>query len=88
MPGQHEKPIGGHAVCAIGFSDIKKSSDGKHVGYFKIRNSWGPNWGLEGYFWMPYDYIKAGLCSDAWVITQNEVDLVKENNQLADPTIA
>jgi len=92
LPGPHEQSIGGHAICAVGYSDSMKSSDGKHVGYFKIRNSWGNQWGIvanneRGYFWMPYDYVKAGLCSDAWVVTQNEADLVHENKKLANPVL-
>ena len=90
LPGPMEQPIGGHAVCIVGFSDTMKSADGKHVGYFKVRNSWGPDWGISGgtqpggYFWMPYDYLNAGLCSDAWVISKNEASLVALNKQMAE----
>ncbi len=89
MPEKHEKSIGGHAVVCVGYSSTMKV--GNTVGYFKIRNSWGTNWGISGggepggYFWMPYSYIS--LCSDAWIITQNEADLVQENKKLADPSI-
>ena len=50
--------IGGHAVVVVGYS-------GTH---FIVRNSWG-NWGLEGHFLMPYDYIlDPGLADDFWTV--------------------
>jgi C1A family cysteine protease len=34
-----------------------------------VRNSWGPGWGLKGYFTLPYAYlIQGGLSSDFWTI--------------------
>ncbi len=91
MPGPSEQSIGGHAVVCVGYSDTMKSTDGKHIGYLKVRNSWGPNWGIEangskGYFWMPYTYIN--LCSDAWVITKNEATMVKLNKEMSEPVKA
>jgi C1A family cysteine protease len=87
LPGPREKPIGGHAVLCVGYSDTMKSADGKTCGYFKVRNSWGVNWGVAGgnqnggYFWMPYSYLP--LCDDSWVITKNEGQMVKLNKQLS-----
>jgi Papain family cysteine protease len=44
---------GGHAVCIVGYDD------NKFGGAFKIINSWGKNFGEEGYFWIRYsDYKK------------------------------
>lgn len=40
---------GGHAVTVIGYDDTR---DG---GSFEIINSWGSEWGEDGYFWMSYD---------------------------------
>ena len=51
----------GHSMCAVGYSDSEK--------VFIIRNSWGPDWGLAGYFTMPYPYLLQGtLASDFWTI--------------------
>ena len=61
MPGKDEKLLGGHAVMCVGFSDSKKK--------FIIRNSWGVNWGDDGYFYMPYEFMtNKDLCSDFWII--------------------
>lgn len=61
MPKPGENILGGHAVCAIGFDDNKQS--------FIVKNSWGPNWGLNGYFYFPYEYMaNENLTSDFWVI--------------------
>jgi C1A family cysteine protease len=48
MPRFGEQPIGGHEVLLVGYDDA--------TGYFKVRNSWGSGWGLNGYFLMPYAY--------------------------------
>jgi C1A family cysteine protease len=57
MPAQGEKSIGGHEVLMVGYDDATQ--------LFKIRNSWGPGWGLDGYFFMPYAYASdTNLASD------------------------
>ena len=57
MPTLGEQPIGGHAVLLVGYDDATK--------LFKARNSWGPGWGLSGYFLMPYAYAtNTDLASD------------------------
>jgi C1A family cysteine protease len=61
MPGPRERPVGGHAVMAVGYDDASQT--------FLARNSWGTGWGMAGYFTMPYTYlIQAGLASDLWTI--------------------
>ena len=58
-----ENNLGGHAVAFYGYDKIKR--------LFLVRNSWGPDWGQGGYFWMPFDYIaNPQLSSDYWVITK------------------
>ena len=75
MPG--EKILGGHAVMAVGYDDkieiANTNPDGPtRKGAFLIRNSWGPAWGLEGYGWLPYEYLLKGLAIDWWSIIKNE----------------
>jgi C1A family cysteine protease len=61
MPQTGEKTVGGHAIMAVGYDDSKNA--------FIIRNSWGANWGIQGYFYMPYAYItNSNLCDDFWTI--------------------
>ena len=46
---------------AVGYDNSQK--------VFIIRNSWGNEWGDNGYFYMPYAYISnSNLASDFWTI--------------------
>ena len=61
MPQSGEQSIGGHAVLAVGYDDQSQR--------FIVRNSWGVNWGMQGYFTMPYAYLMdANLADDYWTI--------------------
>jgi len=63
MPKETEKLLGGHAVMAVGYNLKKKM--------VLVRNSWGNDWGLKGYFWMPFGYIDGTtLADDFWTIRQ------------------
>jgi len=63
LPSDGEEILGGHAVCAVGFDDNRQS--------FIVKNSWGPKWGLNGYFYMPYAYTASpDLAEDFWIIKQ------------------
>jgi C1A family cysteine protease len=70
LPGANEQVEGGHAVCLVGYDDNKVNPfDPTKKGAFLVRNSWGTDWGLAGYFWMSYDYVKnTSLANDFWVI--------------------
>jgi C1A family cysteine protease len=61
MPKRREQVLGGHAVMAVGYNDATKR--------FLIRNSWGTDWGMQGYFTMPYAYLdNRNLSDDFWTI--------------------
>jgi C1A family cysteine protease len=62
MPNtQTEEILGGHAVDIVGYDDSKEA--------FIIRNSWGSDWGLAGYAYMPYSYVTdSTLASDFWTV--------------------
>ncbi len=61
LPKPTEKNVGGHAICAVGYDDATKR--------LLIRNSWGADWGLKGYFTMPYDYAtNNNLADDFWTL--------------------
>ena len=40
---------GYHAMCVVGYDDDM------YGGAFQIMNSWGTDWGEEGFFWVKYD---------------------------------
>lgn len=55
-----------HAMVICGYSDEDK--------LFKVRNSWGIEFGDKGYCYMPYSYIEnPQLCNSLTVITEIEV---------------
>ena len=61
LPRPGERAIGGHAVMAVGYDDANQ--------WFIIRNSWGDQWGMKGYFTLPYAYLTdENLASDFWTI--------------------
>lgn len=63
-PGTGDAVKGGHAVVAIGYDDNRKIGGKK--GALMIRNSWGTEWGKNGYGWLPYAYVENGLADDFW----------------------
>jgi len=61
LPTVDERPIGGHAVLAVGYDDGSQR--------FMVRNSWGAEWGQGGYFSIPYAYVtNPGLAGDFWTV--------------------
>jgi C1A family cysteine protease len=68
FPDSNDSLIGGHAVVAVGYDDKKKIRKSK--GALMIRNSWGTQWGENGYGWLPYDYVESGLAVDFWSLVQ------------------
>lgn len=51
IPEQGDKSMmgfGGHAMCVVGYDDRK------YGGSFLIMNSWGPEWGVNGFAWVRY----------------------------------
>jgi len=61
MPQPGEQNLGGHAVLIVSYNDDTQR--------FIIRNSWGSDWGQQGYFTIPYIYVtNPNLCCDFWTI--------------------
>lgn len=53
---------GGHAVLFVGYDDATNR--------FTFKNSWGTEWGDEGYGTLPYDYVSQRLAGDFWAMAQ------------------
>ncbi|WP_444995297.1 C1 family peptidase [Aliikangiella sp. IMCC44359] len=49
LPTATETRLGGHALLAVGYDDNQQT--------FIVRNSYGKNFGDNGYCYMPYDFI-------------------------------
>jgi C1A family cysteine protease len=61
MPDSSETVLGGHAVMAVGYDDSSSR--------LLARNSWGTDWGMGGYFTIPYAYVADNhLADDFWTI--------------------
>ncbi|HLL28060.1 MAG TPA: C1 family peptidase [Xanthobacteraceae bacterium] len=50
---------GGHAEVLIGYDDSKQA--------FRVQNSWGPDWGDHGRFWLSYETFKSDA-TDAYIV--------------------
>jgi len=76
FPSPRDRIEGGHAVVAVGYDDLMKikneRGDAETTGALLIRNSWGGDWGEDGFGWLPYEYIKRGLAEDFWSVLKKE----------------
>jgi C1A family cysteine protease len=62
MPTAQEQMLGGHAVLCVGYDDATRR--------FTTQNSWGEEWGDNGYFYIPYSYVSnPDLADDLWRVT-------------------
>jgi C1A family cysteine protease len=70
LPARNERAAWAHAVAAVGYDDAmvitNTRTNEKSEGAFRIRNSWGAEWGDAGYGWIPYDYVLRGWALDFW----------------------
>jgi C1A family cysteine protease len=61
LPRLEEHDLGGHAIMLVGFDDTRN----KYI----CRNSWSKDWGMDGYFELPYSYVlDSNLAADFWTI--------------------
>ncbi len=59
-----EKQLGGHAILLLGYDDT--------TNLFKFQNSWGISWGVNGYGFLPYNYVlNPMLAYDLCTVTFN-----------------
>jgi len=50
MPYGNEENLGGHAMCVLGYDFPKR--------LFLVKNSFGTDWGDQGYCWIPFNYVR------------------------------
>jgi C1A family cysteine protease len=64
MPEDGEPLKGGHAVMVVCYRDASES--------FIVRNSYGAQWGVGGYFFLPYEYVLSHkhYAWDFWTILE------------------
>jgi C1A family cysteine protease len=61
MPKKGEKTAGYHAALACGYDDSAQR--------FIVRNSFGKDWGMDGYFTIPYAYLlDPKIAHDFWTL--------------------
>jgi C1A family cysteine protease len=66
MPGAGEQPLGGHAILCVGYRDDATAPGG---GWLTLHNSWGPDAGDHGAYYLPYAYLTATQWFETWVMT-------------------
>ena len=69
---------GGQAAVLTGYDDNCILST---RGAFRIRCSWGTEWGTRGSGWLPYTFLKSGLARDFWAILRPDWLSSKEFNR-------
>ncbi len=74
-PSELEDSEGGHAMTIIGYDDYKFG------GAFRIVNSWGSDYGDNGYIWMKYSDFKK-YAQEAYVLELN--GNIKTNSRTAE----
>jgi hypothetical protein len=70
--------LGGHAVTMVGYDD------NKYGGAVKVINSWGRNWGNEGYFWLPYSFFPS-VVMQAYVLEDAENGTIVDDGSDSEP---
>lgn len=58
LPQHGDIFVGGHAVAVMGYDNKQK--------VLIVKNSWGTEWGDQGYFYMPYAYVDSENVMDIW----------------------
>lgn len=69
IPKNTDTFLGGHAVTIIGY-DLPRQ-------IFLAKNSFGKDWGDNGYFWIPFEYVRTQTF-DKWcfdISSQNIIDI-------------
>jgi C1A family cysteine protease len=63
-PTYSDEYLGGHAMLAVGYDD--------QTNRVKVLNSWGVEWGDQGYVYLPYQYIGNPMLGDDYWTLQDD----------------
>jgi C1A family cysteine protease len=58
LPSNTDQYLGGHCVAAYAYDDS--------VNACLVRNSWNTSWGINGDFWVSYNYLASRMSADFW----------------------
>lgn len=77
FPAAGDTRFGGHNMAVVGYDDhmeITNTDENGPVstGAFLVKNSFGDQWGEQGYGWVPYDYLLKHQSIDWWTISKQE----------------
>lgn len=72
--GAHSGGLGGHAMVVVGYDD------NKYGGAFEILNSWGTNWGNNGFIWVTYDAFKENTKTAYVLVDKSKPDVKDDDN--------
>lgn len=74
MPSLGEQPLGGHSGLLCHYW-----TDDRGQVWFTDKNTWGTDWGNQGYAHLPAGYIlNPQLCDDFWIIRRVETEAPPE----------
>lgn len=71
-------PNTNHAILIVGWDD--------DLNAWLIKNSWGTNWGIDGYAWVNYGTNDVGRRA-AWIVARNEMRLPRVDERRIDPKV-
>ena len=65
-----ENPLGGHSLLVVGYDDEVENEDGSKGRVVGV-NHWGNEWGNNGMFTLPYDFVFGGKYAGDFIAIKN-----------------